>query len=99
MGLKEAREKKGMTIYALSEAVNVTPATICRYEKGLRTPSVAIAKRIEKVLGIPWPEIIDNKVIGAVENCPDGAKTAQNTPVKPQAGDAILREEADGGCC
>ena len=61
MQLRAVRKEKGMTIYALAAAVNVTPATICRYEKGVRTPSVPIAKRIGKVLDIPWPEIVDNR--------------------------------------
>lgn len=61
MGMKEARERKGITQIDLARAVGVTVAAICRYENGVRTPSVAIAKRIEKVLGIPWPEIVDNK--------------------------------------
>lgn len=61
MQLRAVRKEKGMTIYALAAAVHVTPATICRYEKGVRSPSVTIAKRISKVLDIPWPEIVDNK--------------------------------------
>lgn len=61
MGMKEARERKGMTQIELSRAVGVTVAAICRYERGIRTPSVPIAKRIGKVLDIPWPEIVDNR--------------------------------------
>lgn len=61
MQLRAVRKAKGMTIYALAAAVHVTPATICRYEKGVRSPSVTIAKRISKVLDIPWPEIVDNR--------------------------------------
>lgn len=59
MKLKEARESAKMTIQALADAVGVTPAAICRYENGLRTPKIHIAKRIGEKLNIPWYEIMD----------------------------------------
>lgn len=46
---------------ALGDAVGVSPAAICRYEQGLRTPNVRIAKKIGEVLGIAWYELLDNK--------------------------------------
>ena len=62
--MKAARKDAGMTIKELADAVGVTVATICRYEKGIRTPSVKTAKKIGKVLSIPWFEVIDNKKAG-----------------------------------
>ena len=61
MNLKEARERAGMSITALAREAHVSSAAICRYEKGMRTPSVDIAKRIAEILSVPWYEIIDNK--------------------------------------
>lgn len=64
MQMKEARERAKMTQHDLARAAGVTVAAICRYENGKRTPSVSIAKRIGKILSIPWPEVIDNKKVG-----------------------------------
>lgn len=64
MELKEAREKAGLTIQALAEKVGVSPAAICRYEQGERSPKLFIAKRIANVLDIPWYSVVDNKKAG-----------------------------------
>ena len=64
MQMKEARERLEMTQLDLARAAGVTVAAICRYETGKRTPSVRIAKRISKILGIPWPDVIDNRKAG-----------------------------------
>lgn len=64
MELKEAREKAGMTIYELAAKVGVSPAAICRYELGKRSPKLPIAKKIADVLKINWYSIIDNKRAG-----------------------------------
>ena len=59
MTIKEARKQAGMTLKELAAAVGVSDVAICRYESGKRTPRPAIAKRIGKVLGIPWYEALD----------------------------------------
>lgn len=64
MRIKEAREQAGMTQIELARSVGVTVASISRYEHGIRTPTVLIAKRIAEKLGIPWPDVIDNKKAG-----------------------------------
>lgn len=64
MQIKEARKRAGMTQLDLARSAGVTVAAICRYEKGIRTPSVKTAKKIGKVLSIPWFEVIDNKKAG-----------------------------------
>lgn len=64
MRLKEAREQANMTQYELAKAAGVSVAAICRYEKGERTPRLRVAKRIGRILGIPWPEVIDNRRAG-----------------------------------
>lgn len=64
MRLKEARENAGMSMQELGKAVGVSTAAICRYEQGKRTPKIQIAKRIAKVLGLVWYELIDTKKAG-----------------------------------
>ena len=91
--LSTIRKAKLMTQAELAARSGINRVTIAKYETGRQEPTVANALKLATALGVTVDELI-----GAVENCPDGAKTAQNTPVKPQAGDAILREEADGGC-
>ena len=64
MSLREAREKAGMSMQELGKAVGVSPAAICRYERGKRIPKTAIAKRLADVLGLVWYELIDQKKAG-----------------------------------
>lgn len=64
MNLKEAREKAGMSMQELGNAVGVSPAAICRYEQGKRNPKIQIAKRLAKVLGLMWYDLIDVKKAG-----------------------------------
>ena len=64
MRMREARELANMTQKELAERIGVSVVTICRYETGKRTPNVRIAKRIGKILCVPWFEIIDNKKAG-----------------------------------
>ena len=64
MNLREARTKAGMSMQELGKAVGVSPAAICRYEKGQRTPKTRIAKRIAQILGINWYELIDEQKVG-----------------------------------
>ena len=59
--MREARQRKLMTIAELAHAVGLTPATISRYENGQRTPDVETAKSIAEVLGVPWYQLIDNR--------------------------------------
>lgn len=61
MSLKEAREKAGLTMLELGQAVGVSPTTICRYEQGTRSPKVSTAKKIAVLLGLRWYELVDNK--------------------------------------
>lgn len=61
MNLKDARKKAGYSTQSLAAKVGVSPAAINRYELGMRTPKVPIAKRIGELLNIPWWELIDRK--------------------------------------
>ena len=51
MTLSKARKAKGLTAYALAQAVGVNRSTISRLERGLRLPMHDTAVRLEKVLG------------------------------------------------
>lgn len=64
LNMMEARKAAILTQKELADMVGVSVVTICRYETGKRTPNVRIAKRIGKILGVPWFEIIDNKKAG-----------------------------------
>lgn len=44
--LKEQRMEKGYTLKYVSEQLNVTIRSICRYESGEREPSIDMLKRL-----------------------------------------------------
>lgn len=58
--LAERRNKLGMTQEDLAIKVGVAPNYIAMIERGERSPSVALSKRLEEQLNIPWNEIIEN---------------------------------------
>jgi putative transcriptional regulator len=51
--LKEMREKKGLTQEQLADKVGVTRQTILFLEKAQYNPSLRLAHKISKVLGVP----------------------------------------------
>ena len=55
-----ARKKKGYYQWQVAGRVGVATNYIAMVERGLRRPSVKIAKELEEVLGISWYEIIDD---------------------------------------
>lgn len=58
--LAKKRNQLGMTQEELAIKVGVAPNYIAMIERGERSPSVALSKRLEKQLNIPWNEIIEN---------------------------------------
>lgn len=52
--LKEARERSGLTMKVLSDMVHISEGAYCNIERGKRTPSVPVAKRIAEALNIDW---------------------------------------------
>lgn len=58
--LAERRNKLGMTQEDLAIKVGVAPNYIAMIERGERSPSVTLSKRLEEQLQIPWNEIIEN---------------------------------------
>lgn len=55
-----ARKKKGYYQWQVAERVGVATNYLAMVERGLRQPSVEMAKELEEVLGISWYEIIDD---------------------------------------
>lgn len=52
--LEEKRLDKGFSQQELADRVNISREYISMIENGQRTPSVTIAKKISKELGVPW---------------------------------------------
>lgn len=52
--LKSARESKGMTQEDLAQACDVTRQTISAIELKVNKPSPDLAKKIGRMLDIPW---------------------------------------------
>ena len=88
--LSTIRKSKLMTQEELAAKSGINRVTIAKYETGRQEPTVANALKLATALGVTVDELI-----GAVDKWPGCAENAQNTPVKPQADDDILREEAD----
>jgi putative transcriptional regulator len=52
--LKEARIEKELTQQKIADIVGIRRAYYTMIEKGVRNPSVDVAKKISNVLGINW---------------------------------------------
>ena len=50
--IKEARLRKRLTQKQLAKLLNVTDATVNRYEKNVRKPDAEMLKRIAEILGV-----------------------------------------------
>lgn len=56
--LTSARRIKGLTQAEAAEAIGVSVDTISNYERGKSYPDIPILKRIEKVYGVKYDQII-----------------------------------------
>ncbi len=61
MSIKEARKAKGWTQEKVAELVGISRSAYTNIETGAKMPSVPVAQRIGKVLGIPWASILEDK--------------------------------------
>lgn len=59
--IKKARQDAGLTQEELADLLRITPAALCRYERGNRSIPVAIAKRIGHILRFDWWKIYDEE--------------------------------------
>jgi transcriptional regulator with XRE-family HTH domain len=51
--IREAREKRGLSQAALSDLLHIPPSSLCRYEKGIVTPSATRLRQIATALRCP----------------------------------------------
>lgn len=59
----ELRNKKNISRKDLANALNVSLATITRYEKGDRTPNIEQLNKIAMVLDVPASQLVSNDEI------------------------------------
>ena len=59
MGLKEVREKKGMTQQELADKIGCVRQTISMIENGNNQLTVEMAKKISKVLKVKWTKLFN----------------------------------------
>ena len=52
--LRTLRQENGLTQTALAESVGIVRQTISSIECGISAPSVGLAKKLAKVLGVNW---------------------------------------------
>ena len=48
--IKDAREKRGLTLVELSEMTDVSPSYLSEVERGLKLPNILIGQKIAKAL-------------------------------------------------
>lgn len=53
-----ARKMAGLTQRELAKACGVSEGTVCRWEKGIKDPTITQAKKIGEVCGIHYDDII-----------------------------------------
>lgn len=58
--VKAERKKLGLTQKQVSELSGITRAMVGHIETGTANISVKIAKRYEKIFGIPWYNFFEN---------------------------------------
>ncbi len=56
--VRSCRERQGLKQESLAREVGVTQAMLCQVEKGIRTPSVAVAGEIARALGCTVDELL-----------------------------------------
>lgn len=58
MKLREWRKREGKTTVWLAEQSGTTNATISRIERGLQSPKIPLARRLEALTGIPASSLV-----------------------------------------
>lgn len=56
--LKEIRERKGYKQIEAAEMIGVSVDTLGNYERGKSYPDIPVLRKIEKVYGVPYENII-----------------------------------------
>ena len=58
--LAARRKEKGLTQAELAQRVGIAQRTVAAYEGGERRPSVDVAKRLARELGMNWTDFYDD---------------------------------------
>ena len=58
--LAARRKEKGLTQAELAQRIGIAQRTVAAYECGERRPSVDVAKRLARELGMNWTEFYDD---------------------------------------
>lgn len=59
INLKELRINNGLTQQELADRVGVKRQTISNIECGINSPSIALSKKLAKVLGAEWTDFFE----------------------------------------
>ena len=62
-GLRNIRERKGVTLRSLAEKADVAVSTLARYEAGQGDPQLSILSRIASTLGVSVADLIKDMSI------------------------------------
>lgn len=62
--MKELRKARGISQGEMAEMLHVSQACYCRYEKGKRSLSVPVAKKIAKILEVDWTTFFEERAEG-----------------------------------
>lgn len=60
VGLRELRERRGLTQQELAEQVNATHGLISQYENGITSPSMARATKLARFFGVTLDDLFIN---------------------------------------
>lgn len=59
VNIRSIRKKQNLSQKELAERVHLSQTVLCRYELGVRTPRLQVAKRIADALGCTVDELIE----------------------------------------
>lgn len=66
--LRKIRTDRNLTLEELGRILDTSKQVLSRYENGLRTPKITVAKKYAEILGIPLNYLIDNSFDEQFEN-------------------------------
>ena len=98
--LRHILREKGWSQKELADACGITPAAVCRYCAGQRTPRVSTLARLSAALGVSADELLGSPGVGsvslaaAIRRVESSAKEIPR-PVRERICAAMLKEEED----
>lgn len=61
--LKDIRVEKNLTMKQVSVSAGISESYYCLLEKGIRRPSISVAKKLGAALGFDWTLLFDDSTI------------------------------------